>query len=104
MGSSDAFVSVILPNYNHAEFLPERLDSIYNQTYQNLEVIILDDCSTDESVSILNNYKNHPKTAHFVINKENTGSPFIQWEKGFKLVKGDVIWIAESDDYCDLNF
>lgn len=97
-------VSIILPNYNHYSYLEKRLDSIFNQTHQDFEVIILDDASTDDSLSILNNYKNHPKVSHFIINKENSGSPFKQWEKGLNLAKGDYIWIAESDDFCDLNF
>lgn len=98
------FVSIILPNYNHATFLEQRLYSIFNQTYQEFEVIILDDASTDSSNLILNRYKNHPKVSHFIINELNSGSPFKQWGKGLLLAKGDIIWIAESDDSCDLNF
>jgi glycosyltransferase involved in cell wall biosynthesis len=97
-------VSIILPNYNHAKYLQERLDSIFNQSYQDFEVIILDDCSTDASLQVLEPYRNHPKVPHFIINKTNTGSPFKQWQKGFKLAIGNYIWIAESDDYCDVNF
>ncbi len=97
-------VSIILPNYNHTKYLQKRLDSIFNQTHQDFEVIILDDASTDDSLSILNDYKNHPKVSHFIINKKNSGSPFKQWKKGLSLAKGDYIWIAESDDFCDLNF
>lgn len=97
-------VSIILPNFNHANYLSERLESIFNQSYQNFEVIILDDCSIDTSIEILNTYKNHPKVSHFIVNTVNSGSPFKQWQKGLKLAKGDFVWIAESDDYCDLNF
>ncbi|WP_179018585.1 glycosyltransferase family 2 protein [Winogradskyella forsetii] len=97
-------VSIILPNYNHSDYLQDRLASIYNQTYQNFKVVILDDCSKDHSLTILDKYKNHPKTSHFIINKENSGSPFKQWQKGLELATGDFVWIAESDDYCDLNF
>ena len=46
-------VSVIIPNYNHARYLRQRLESVLGQTYQDFEVILLDDCSTDESQSIL---------------------------------------------------
>ena len=74
-------VSIILPNYNHAPYLQERLDSIFGQTHQNFEVIILDDASTDESLSILKPYQAHPKVSHFVLNKKNSGSPFKQWKK-----------------------
>ena len=97
-------VSIILPNYNHADYLASRLESIYNQSYQNFEVILLDDCSTDSSLSIISTYKDHTKTSHFIVNKINSGSPFKQWQKGLSLAKGQFIWIAESDDYCDLNF
>ena len=64
-----AEVSVIVPNYNHAAFLPKRLESIFNQTYQDFEVILLDDASTDTSVEVLSQYADHPKVTHFVVNE-----------------------------------
>lgn len=97
-------VSVIIPNYNHAPFLKKRIDSVLNQTYQNFELIILDDCSTDNSKDVINEYKNHPKVSHTVFNEQNSGSPFVQWQKGFALAKYDYLWIAESDDYADVRF
>ena len=97
-------VSIILPNYNHAQFLEERLNSIVNQTYQDFELIILDDCSTDGSLNILEPYKTHPKVSYFIVNTENTGSPFKQWQKGLDKVRGEFVWIAESDDKVDLDF
>ena len=100
----ELLVSIIVPNFNHIQFLQKRLDSIFNQTFQNFEVIILDDASTDGSVDILNNIKNHPKVSHFIINKLNSGSPFVQWKKGIQLAQGKYIWIAESDDLCELIF
>jgi len=97
-------VSIIIPNYNHAKFLQQRLDTVFNQTFQDFEVILLDDASTDGSANLLKSYENHPKVSCVVINTENSGSPFRQWKKGIDLAKGDYIWIAESDDYCELNF
>lgn len=96
-------ISIIVPNYNHYTYLEKRLESIFNQTFKDFEVILLDDASTDNSLEILNKYAAHPKVSHFIKNKKNSGSPFKQWEKGIKLAKGDYIWIAESDDYCELN-
>jgi glycosyltransferase involved in cell wall biosynthesis len=61
----------------------------------------LDDKSTDNSVDIINKYKDNPHVSHVVINEENSGSTFKQWHKGFEIAKGDVVWIAESDDSCD---
>ena len=96
-------VSVIVPNYNHARFLEQRLDSVFNQTYQNFEVIILDDKSTDNSLEVIDRYKDNPHLSQIVANKTNSGSAFSQWDKGISLAKGEIIWIAESDDYCELN-
>ncbi|TWV13327.1 glycosyltransferase [Bacteroidaceae bacterium HV4-6-C5C] len=98
-------VSVIVPNYNHAMYLEERLDSIYQQTYKNIEVILLDDASSDNSVQILKDYQHrYPDITRLIVNKENSGKVFLQWNKGLELAKGEYIWIAESDDYCDRNF
>ena len=97
-------VSIIVPNYNHAEFLTQRLDSIFNQIYKDYEVILLDDASNDNSVEILKRYSQHPKVSHFIINDKNSGSPFKQWQKGISLARGKYIWLAESDDYCEDTF
>ena len=97
-------VSIIIPNYNHALFLKQRIDTILNQTFQDFEIILLDDASTDGSLEILKSYKNHPKVAHLILNETNSGSPFKQWQKGINLAKGQYLWIAESDDYSDVSF
>ena len=97
-------VSIIVPNYNHTSFLEERLDSIFKQTFQDFEVILLDDASTDGSLEILRNYQAHPKVSHLIVNEKNSGSPFKQWKKGLALAKGTFVWIAESDDSCEPNF
>ena len=98
------YFSIIVPNYNHHKFLKQRLESIFNQTFSDFEVILLDDASTDDSVKILKDYASNPRTSHLEINKENSGSPFKQWEKGIDLAKGKYVWIAESDDFCETDF
>ena len=94
-------VSIIIPNYNHARYLDDRILSVLNQTYQDFEVVILDDKSTDNSIGIIKKYKDNPHIAHIIVNEHNTGSPFKQWQKGLELAKGKLIWIAESDDSCE---
>lgn len=101
---NNPLVSVIIPNYNHASYLDQRIQSVLNQTYDNFEVIILDDRSPDNSVEVINQYASNPHVSHIVVNKENSGSTFVQWNHGIELSKGDIIWIAESDDYCEPNF
>ncbi len=98
---NNPLVSVIIPNYNHAQFLDERIQTVLNQTYPNFELIILDDKSTDCSLEVINKYKDDPHVSKIVVNEENSGSTFKQWHKGFELAKGDIVWIAESDDSCD---
>lgn len=98
------FVSIIIPSYNHALYLQERIESILNQSFQNFEMIILDDKSPDDSHKIIKKYENHPKVSHCIINKKNSGSTFFQWNKGLELAKGELIWIAESDDIADHEF
>jgi glycosyltransferase involved in cell wall biosynthesis len=97
-------VSIIVPNYNHAHYLTQRIDSVLNQSYENTEVIILDDCSKDKSRGIIESYRDNPRIKCIVINEVNSGSTFLQWKKGLEIAAGDWVWIAESDDYADLRF
>lgn len=98
-------VSIIVPNYNHSAFLPQRLSSIANQTFQDYEIILLDDCSSDNSDSLLRNCKQElPKVLTYVRNDKNSGSPFLQWIKGLEFARGKFVWIAESDDFATSDF
>lgn len=98
--SDTPLVSVIVPNYNHARYLGKRIDSVLNQSYKSLEVILLDDASNDRSLEILSEYSQKYGFG-LIINTENSGSPFAQWLKGVALARGEYVWIAESDDYAD---
>lgn len=98
-------VSIIVPNYCHDKYLEQRLDTIYGQSYKNIEVILLDDGSDDHSLSILDRYGElYPDITIRDYNKINVGKIFRQWQKGIMLASGDLVWIAESDDYCTKNF
>lgn len=97
-------VSVIIPNYNHALFLEQRIESILHQTFQDFEMIFLDDASTDNSKEVFSKYENNLKISHAIFNEANTNSTFKQWNRGIDLAAGEYIWIAESDDYADLRF
>lgn len=97
-------ISVVIPNYNYERFLYQRMYSILSQKIKFHEILILDDCSSDNSrekidaiVDSLSPYVSIRK----IYNEQNSGSPFKQWQKGFEEASGDYIWIAEADDYCD---
>jgi glycosyltransferase involved in cell wall biosynthesis len=96
-------VTVIVPNYNHARFLPQRLDSVFQQSFQDFEVLLLDDASTDESRDVLTRYARDPRVRTF-FNERNSGTVFRQWNRGLREARGEYIWIAESDDYADPRF
>lgn len=96
-------VSVVVPNFNYAQYLETRLQSIYEQTFQDFEILILDDASTDNSLEIIKEFHNFPNTV-IHINTTNSGSVFHQWKKGVEHAKGQFIWIAEADDLCEQTF
>ena len=98
-------ISVIIPNYNYAKYLPARIESVLNQTYPIFEIFILDDCSSDESLSIIKQYqKRYPLRIKVLQNQVNSGNVFSQWSKGLEVAQGDYVWIAEADDLADETF
>ena len=102
LGKGLARVTAIVPNYNYAHFLPERLESIIKQNYPIYEILFLDDCSRDESIQVAEKALCQSDIDYrIIINEENSGSVFRQWKKGVKLATGTHIWLAEADDSCD---
>lgn len=104
-------VSVIIPNYNYAEFITERIDSVLFQTYPISELVILDDASLDNSVEVIEKkieaiLKDYPKLkVKFIKNEVNSGGcVFSQWQKGLNAISSDYFWIAEADDMADPRF
>lgn len=106
-GNRDTQITAVIPNYNYARYLPQRLDSILFQTYPVKEIVILDDCSKDDSIQVINKYieDNKPDIPIRIIeNDKNSGSVFAQWQKAFQVAKTDYVWIAEADDSCNEKF
>ncbi|MCP5091731.1 MAG: glycosyltransferase [Gammaproteobacteria bacterium] len=107
---ADPLVSVIVPNYNHARFLDQRLQSIFDQGYQNLEIIVLDDKSPDNSIEVIealkaqNASQDSPREFRTHYNEINAGNVFAQWQTGINKARGELIWICESDDFCAPDF
>jgi glycosyltransferase involved in cell wall biosynthesis len=90
-------VSIAMCTYNGEKFLSYQLDSILNQTYKNLEIIITDDCSRDNTVKIIKEYMQKDNRIKFFQNKQNIG--FIKnFEKAISLCNGNYIALADQDD------
>jgi len=98
-----ALVSIVVPNFNHRQFLLERFNSIFAQTYRNIEIGFLDDASSDDSVEYVRGLAS-PFRFSIDVNKENSGSAFRQWARGLSLTHGEFVWIAEADDSCAPDF
>ena len=98
-------VSVILPNYNYAHHLPQRIASILNQSIPVWEIIFLDDKSSDDSSEVARELLQNCSIRYRIVeNLENSGSVFAQWQKGVDLAAGDLVWIAEADDWAARDF
>jgi len=92
-------VSVIVASYNHAEYLEQRMESLINQTYPDIEILVIDDCSTDHSIDVLKKYEFHPKVK-LVIREKNGGWVTVS-NQGVDLSVGEYIIFANCDDACD---
>lgn len=94
-------ISIIVPIYNIANYLERMLDSLLCQTYSNLEIILIDDGSTDGSEIICDSYKNKDKRIK-VVHQKNSGVSIAR-NVGLKLATGDYIGFVDSDDIIDEN-
>ena len=93
-------ISIIVPVYNVEKYLKQCLDSIVNQTYKNLEIIIVNDGTKDNSMKIVEGYLSDSRVK--VINKENGGLSSAR-NRGIEEATGDYISFVDSDDYIDIN-
>jgi glycosyltransferase involved in cell wall biosynthesis len=91
-------LSIILPNYNHAKFLPRCLDSSLQQSFTDLELIAVDDCSTDDSYTILQEYARRDSRIRLYRNEKNLGV-VATLNRALSLARGDYVHGAASDDY-----
>ena len=97
-------VTVVVPNYNYADYLEERLGSIFRQTWKPSKIVFLDDNSSDDSVEVATALLEASGIPYTVVaNTENRGV-YAQWLTGFAEADTDWVWIAEADDSCEPEF
>jgi len=92
-------ISVIVTNYNHARYLDQRMQSLLNQTYPNLEIIVIDNCSTDNSREVLAKYKDKPQVK--IVDMEKNIGNINTSNLGVSMSRGKFFIFSEADDYCD---
>lgn len=90
-------VSVVMPNYNGERFVSEAINTVLSQTYSNIELIVVDDCSTDNSPEIIENIARADSRVHFIRNTSNCGVSKTR-NNGIQLAKGHYIAFLDNDD------
>lgn len=95
LGSQQPLVSVVIATYNMGQYLPQAIDSILHQGWQNLEIVVVDDGSKDNTAAVLASYDANPRV-RYVCN-DNQGQPKAK-NCGIKLTRGDFIAFCDADD------
>jgi glycosyltransferase involved in cell wall biosynthesis len=93
-------VSIVLPNYNYARYLDERVQGLLDQSYRDFELVIVDDASTDESLEVLEQYR-HDTRVRVHTRAENSGRVYASWNEGLKLCAGELVLFAGADDAAE---
>lgn len=88
-------VSVVIPSYNHGRFIARAVDSVLSSSFTELELVIVDDGSTDDTLEVLRPYRNHPKLR--VRTQENRGA-HAALNVGLSLAEGELLFVLNSDD------
>lgn len=96
----DELISIIIPVYNNEEWFERCIISVINQTYKNLEIIIINDCSTDDVEDIIFKYKKLDSRIIYMKNDKNKGVGYSR-NRGLKISKGNYIYFLDSDDYIE---
>lgn len=95
-------ISIIVPVYNVEKYLRKCLDSLINQTLKDIEIICINDGSTDKSLEILEEYKNRDSRI-ILLNQENSGQSIAR-NRGIEIAKGEYIGFVDPDDWIDLDY
>ena len=93
--NSYPLVSILINNYNYDRFISQAIDSALNQTYPNVEVIVVDDGSTDNSLVVIRNYRDRITPV-----VKNNGGQASALNAGFSICKGEIICLLDADDLC----
>ena len=102
--TNELIATVLIANYNNSQYIDQCLTSVINQNYKKIEIIVVDDNSSDNSLEILNNYADQIKLK---IKKKKTGlgsfDQMSSYYEAFKESKGEIIFFLDSDDYFHLD-
>jgi len=92
-------VSVVIANYNNSKFIKECIESLNNQTYKNIEIIFFDDNSQDNSLEVINKYKNIKIIENKIQTKFGSFNQMNAFKESIRSSSGEIIFLLDSDDY-----
>lgn len=95
-------VTIYIPNYNYSKYLKEAIDSAINQSYEDIEIIVIDDCSTDDSFQVLKEYIYPDSPIRIIFNESNLGLP-ATCNKAISYARGKYICRIDADDRLETN-
>ncbi|MBE8232626.1 MAG: glycosyltransferase family 2 protein [Endozoicomonadaceae bacterium] len=90
-------VSIVMPSFNSEKTIAQAISSVLSQTYSNWELIIVDDCSTDDSIGVIKNFISNEPKINLIVNRENSGAGFSR-NVAIKFAKGKYIAFLDADD------
>jgi glycosyltransferase involved in cell wall biosynthesis len=99
MVGKPGLVSIVVASYNHAEFLDRRMETLLSQTYPAIEILVIEDCSSDDSLAVLRKYEHAPKVK--LIIREHNGGWLAVSRQGIEMSSGEFVIFAQCDDDCD---
>jgi len=99
MPNRNPLISVIIPCYNSSRFITRAILSVLHQTYKNLELVIVDDCSTDDTKKIIKEFLKQDKRIKFLTTKKNSQTVAVPRNLGISKVVGEYVAFLDSDDY-----
>ena len=97
-------VSVIVPNYNYAPYLKERIRSVLNQTFTDFELLYIDDASSDDSNAMVEREFTNDPRLKIICHSQNSGGVYNRRQEMIDMAKGEWLWFAEADDSADPRF
>jgi glycosyltransferase involved in cell wall biosynthesis len=103
MDSLSPLVTIVIPTFNREKFIQEALECSSQQTYKNIEILVIDNRSSDETVNIVRKFSETDERVKLYINDTNVG-PLLNWKRGFELSSGELVKILWSDDLMESNY
>lgn len=97
-------LSILMPAYNAEKYIGQAIESVINQSYKNWELLVVDDCSTDQTEKIISEYTQNDSRVRYFKLSRNSGNPYVPRNEAARLSCGEYLIHLDSDDYLEINY